>query len=37
MDYFDEETLCASCEKNIKKANQIVCSQCHKNTKRGKI
>lgn len=34
--YFDEE-ICASCEKNIKKANQIVCSQCHKNTKRGKI
>jgi predicted amidophosphoribosyltransferase len=29
IDYFDEECLCRCCEKNIKKANQIVCNQCH--------
>ena len=31
--YFDQETLCLSCRKNIKKKNQIVCDLCHKLTK----
>lgn len=30
IEYFDEETLCRNCKKNIKKVNQIVCDECHK-------
>ncbi len=29
--YFDEETMCRACNKNIKKENQIVCDKCHSN------
>jgi hypothetical protein len=29
VDYYASETLCKCCEKNIKKANQIVCDHCH--------
>ncbi len=29
ISYYDEETICGSCNKNIKKVNQIVCSECH--------
>ncbi len=32
-EYFDAETICGSCEKNIKKKNQIVCSKCHNDMK----
>lgn len=28
--YYDEETICGSCNKNIKKVNEIVCSECHR-------
>lgn len=28
--YFDSETTCRACNKNIKKVNQIVCDECHK-------
>lgn len=35
--YYDEETLCDSCKKNIKRVNQIVCDDCHKNMARGFI
>lgn len=35
--YYDEETICGSCNKNIKKVNEIVCSDCHKKCVPGKI
>jgi len=35
--YYDEETICGCCNKNIKKKNQITCDECHKNCKPREI
>ena len=30
MGYFDNKTICRSCDKRIKNENQIVCDYCNK-------
>ena len=35
MNYYDKETICCFCNKNVKKINQIVCTKCHKGLTRG--
>ena len=32
INYFDEACICGSCNKNMKKVNQIVCDECDKET-----